>query len=568
MFQGNATVILSKQQYEDKIQEHLSLPAYKKLDKDPTDSIKRKLDVILKKLVKEKKISKSFHDSARVLHPRPPHIYGLPKIHIEGTPIRPIVAFCNSPLSALHKQLSELLKLLTLSPLRLKDSAQFKDKFQSLYDPDYSYYASLDIKSLYTSCDMKLATSLALEQLAQRPNILPNGITIEGIKSLLNFSLDHCYFHYNNIFFQQVEGGPMGSPLTVTLAEIRVTHNELNALSTSPHPPKHYFHFVDDGFGFFKNESHARTFLTHINSLTPDLQYTLELPNHNRSLPYLDILIHSDNSTSIYRKPTHTNVYTHYNSCSPQVHKDSIIRSLTRRAYTLCSPQHLQPELEFLKNTFLGNGYPLSYILLIMNQTRRSIGKSKTPSPNKQPNSSLRVVLPYNQHFAKDLKKTLARYDIETSFRTAPTLKNLLCNTSSKSDPKRTPNCIYKLSCSNCPDFYIGQTYRPISLRIKEHEASYRLNNIYDSATGNIKSAPAKHACDNKHLINFNSVEILTTTSNRQCLNLLEHAAIVTLDPPLNRQHAGPRINPCWQALLPVITRSFNKSFSINNLVT
>ena len=191
-----------------------------------------------------------------------------------------------------------------------------------------------------------------------------------------------------------------------------------------------------------------------------------------------------------------------------------------------------------------------------MDQTRSSIGKSKTPSPNKQPNSSLRVVPPYNQHFAKDLKKTLARYDIETSFRTAPTLKNLLCNTSSKSDPKRTPNCIYKLSCSNWPDFYIGQTYRPISLRIKEHEASYRLNNIYDSATGNIKSAPAKHARDNKHIINFNSVEILTTTSNRQCLNLLEHAAIVTLD------------HNCWQALLPVITRSFNKSFSINNLVT
>ena len=191
-------------------------------------------------------------------------------------------------------------------------------------------------------------------------------------------------------------------------------------------------------------------------------------------------------------------------------------------------------------NTFLGNGYPLSHILLIMNQTRRSIGKSKTPSPNKQSNSSLRVVLPYNRHFAKDLKKTLARYDIETSFRTAPTLKSLLCNTSSKTDPKRTPNCIYKLSCTNCPDFYIGQTYRPISLRIKEHEASYRLNNIYDSATGNIKSAPAKHARDKKHLINFNSVEILTTTSNRQCLNLLEHAAIVTLDPPLNRQHTGP----------------------------
>ena len=105
---------------------------------------------------------------------------------------------------------------------------------------------------------MKLATSLVLEQLTQRPNILPNGITIEGIKSLLNFSLDHCYFHYNNIFFQQVEGGPMGSPLTVTLAEIRVNHNELNALSTSPHPPSIIFTSLMMASAFSKtNHMHA-----------------------------------------------------------------------------------------------------------------------------------------------------------------------------------------------------------------------------------------------------------------------------------------------------------------------
>ena len=298
-----------------------------------------------------------------------------------------------------------------------------------------------------------------------------------------------------------------------------------------------------------------------------DLQYTLELPNDNGSLPYLHMLIHSDNSTSIYRKPTHTNAYTHYNTCSPQAHKDSIIRSLTRRAYTLCSPQHLQSELEFLKNTFLGNGYPLSHILLIMDQTRRSIGKPYRQRHNNPSNSSLRVVLPFNPHHAKELKKTLARYDIETTFTSAPTLKNMLYNTSSRPDDRRTPNCIYKISCTDCPDFYIGQTYRPISLRIKEHEAAYRLNNIYDSATGNIKSAPAKHAHDNQHHVDFNSIQILSTASNHHCLNLMEHAAIVTLDPPLNRQHAGPRINTCWQALLPTITRSFNKPITVTNLV-
>ena len=143
----------------------------------------------------------------------------------------------------------------------------------------------------------------------------------------------------------------------------------------------------------------------------------------------------------------------------------------------------------------------------------------------------------------------------------------MLCNTSSRPDDRRTPNCIYKIFCTDCPDFYIGQTYRPISLRIKEHEAAYRLNNIYDSATRNIKSAPAKHAHDNQHHVDFNSIQILSTVSNRHCLNLLEHAAIVTLDPPLNRQHAGPRINTCWQALLPTITRSFNKPITVTNLV-
>ena len=56
------------------------------------------------------------------------------------------------------------------------------------------------------------------------------------------------------------------------------------------------------------------------------------------SLPYMDILIHADKSTSVYRKPIHTNLYVRYNFCSPLSSKDSVIRSLTRQAHILCSP--------------------------------------------------------------------------------------------------------------------------------------------------------------------------------------------------------------------------------------
>ena len=64
-------------------------------------------------------------------------------------------------------------------------------------------------------------------------------------------------------------------------------------------------------------------FLNYLNSLTDDLQYTIEYPSHDGSLPYIDILIHADKSTSVYRKHTHTNLYVRYNSCAPSSSKGS-----------------------------------------------------------------------------------------------------------------------------------------------------------------------------------------------------------------------------------------------------
>ena len=74
-------------------------------------------------------------------------------------------------------------------------------------------------------------------------------------------------------------------------------------------------------------------------SLTDDLQYTIEYPSHDGSLPYMNILIHADKSTSVYRKPRNNNLYVRYNSCAPSSSKDSVIRSLTRQAHILCSPK-------------------------------------------------------------------------------------------------------------------------------------------------------------------------------------------------------------------------------------
>ena len=231
---------------------------------------------------------------------------------------------------------------------------------------------------------MRKAVDIAMERLYENPNVLPPTITPEAIKSLLNFSLDNAYCEFDNRFYKQITGGQMGSPRTVTLAEIRITYIEQLTLSSSTRKPKHYYHFVDDGLGHFINRAHTEEFLQHFNSFTPDLEYTIEHPNPDGSIPFLDILIHPDNSTSIYRKPTNTNLYAHYSSAANMSSKESVVRTLTRRAHKLCSLQHLNTELQHLEATFLSNGYPLQKIRHLMYTTLE----------RARSNSSLKVAPP------------------------------------------------------------------------------------------------------------------------------------------------------------------------------
>ena len=443
------------------------------------------------------------------------------------------------------------------SSLRLKNTEDFLDKFRQDIDPAYGYFCSLDVKSLYTSCNMHAAVDIVMEKIRINPEILPTNITPEGNNSLLHFSLDNAYLEYNSLFFRQNIGGPMGSPLTVALAEIRVSYIEDLAIRNSTDPPSHYYHFVDDGFGHFRNRQHAESFLNHLNSMVPDLEYTIEHPSADDSIPFLDILIHPDLSTSIYRKPTHTNLYTHYTSSATMASKESTVRTLTRRAFVLCSPCHLQTELLHLESTFLSNGYPLRKIRNLMDQTLKRLKKTTQRPPSKPSDDHLVVSIPYDAGHSSALRKSLSKYNIGTVFKSTNTLRSIMTHTKTPTPAKQQKNVIYKIPCGDCDAFYIGQTCRPLTKRIKEHEACHRLNNLIDSATGNIKSAPAKHGRDLGHRIAWSSTSIIASCQHRSQLDLLEHAAISTLEPSMNVQHKGPRVNACWYPLLDTIATSF-----------
>ena len=57
------------------------------------------------------------------------------------------------------------------------------------------------------------------------------------------------------------------------------------------------------------------------------LNYIYRYPKADGSIAFLDILIHANKGTSIYRKPTNINLYTHYSSSASMSSKESTVRT-------------------------------------------------------------------------------------------------------------------------------------------------------------------------------------------------------------------------------------------------
>jgi hypothetical protein len=106
---GNATVILNTTDYKQKIASLLDDSAYKKLRKDPTDSIERTTIQLLKKSSLPDDLRKQIQPAGS----RAPRLYGLLKIHKEGVPLRPIVSNIGAPTYQLAKHLTGFLNRLT-----------------------------------------------------------------------------------------------------------------------------------------------------------------------------------------------------------------------------------------------------------------------------------------------------------------------------------------------------------------------------------------------------------------------------------------------------------------------
>ena len=222
---------------------------------------------------------------------------------------------------------------------------------------------SYDVSALFTSIPIEPAISIIKKHLEEDRDLNNRtSMIVKHISCLLEFFLKNTYFSYQGRFYEQTEGAAMGSPISPIVANLFMEDLKVQAIRTSTTPPTLWKRFVDDTFTIIK-KNNRDSFLQHLNSIHPNTKFTCEEVREDGSMPFSGILItpEEDGSlkTSVFRKPTHTDLYLQWDSHHTIPSKYSVAGTLYHSEITVCSnPQLLQEEEKNLFKALKRCKYP------------------------------------------------------------------------------------------------------------------------------------------------------------------------------------------------------------------
>ncbi|XP_047987681.1 uncharacterized protein LOC125227409 [Leguminivora glycinivorella] len=337
---GNATVVVDTALYEEKVTQLVGdTSTYKKVSYNPTARVTSKLNGLIGALSAKDQAKK-----LRQLNPTTPKIYGLPKIHKNDWPLRPIVSQIDSPTYKASRFLSSLLQPLTGNTFSfVRDSTHFVQLLEGVMLQEDEVMVSFDVTSLFTNVPVAETIEL-IKRMAEHDDSLT-----EYMK-MIEFCLTSGYFVWRGEYYLQIEGVAMGSPIAPVVANLFMESFEQRALESCPHKPRLWWRYVDDVFAVVTGRD-LDPLLAHLNAQHPKITFTIE-KECNGALPFLDVLVQRDErgllTHKVHRKATHTDRYLQADSHHHPAHLSSVPRALINRALRLCDPQYVQGELQHM----------------------------------------------------------------------------------------------------------------------------------------------------------------------------------------------------------------------------
>ena len=242
------------------------------------------------------------------------------------------------------KELSKILKpLVGRSTHHVHNIQDFIKSIEGIQLQENECMMSYDVNAPFTSIPIDSAINIIKKHLEEDKDLHQRtNMTVKHISCLLEFCLKNTYFQFKVGYYEWTDRAAMGSPISPIVANLFMEDLEVQAIMTSPSPPVLWKRFVDDTFTIIKKQ-HKNNFLEHLNSINPSIKFSSEETGPDGSMPFLDILItpKEDGSlqTSVYRKPTHTDLYLQWDSHHTIPSKYSVVGTLYHRAKTICSNQ-------------------------------------------------------------------------------------------------------------------------------------------------------------------------------------------------------------------------------------
>ena len=479
-----------------------------------------------------------------------PVMYGLPKIHKTGAPLRPILSmvgcFNHAFAQWIGRQLGELRQAKHIT----KDS--FNLNFLKDSKLNGKYFVSYDVVSLFTNIPLDETIQLIVDSLYPKvPGVAAKDQLFHGMtKTIFRNALNHCLkdntFVFNGIFYKQIDGCAMGSPLAPILADIfmnhllepkivRGEHDFLNiTFINEPSRPfnLHVFvRYVDDTLAVFDSAEEADRFLTYLNNLHSSIQFTIDKESHDK-LPLLDLLLIKDSyydeeniSITVYRKPTHSGVFTHFLSFIPFQYKRGLVRTLFDRAFKICSSWNLfHIEVENIVRMLSLNGYSKNFTYsVIKKELEKRLSPDEKPVYEGPDKLKIYIKLPFIGDMSSKVKECI-RSGLTGTFEL------IFSNRYSKLNQKFTfkdrqpkhlkSNLVYEIMCS-CGRRYIGETCRALKTRFDEHMKTEGTN--MTEVGKHLHSSPS---CK----VTFDDCRVLTYESNQYRRKLKESLYIQQFD--------------------------------------
>ena len=491
-------VVMDRNNYIEKAK--VITDAYEPVARNPTP----RNEALTKRIIKTTLTGKTEEKIVQGITPqssRTAELYGLPKDHKPGIPLRPIVSACGDPLDGLSSLLENITsQLLQFVPAHLRNTDEYlkrlNDAFPDHQLPPGAIVFSVDVVNLYGNIPVTEGISAVISLLEQHHHEVDcHGLSTSDVKGLLHHVLTANYVRFGEKYFRQTSGIAMGNRVAPPTAIIFMDALERKMIEQAPRKPTAYMRYIDDTLAVWTHgKEELDLFLQHLNQAHDTVKFTMESTADQGKLAFLDTLISVDEDgkyqTELYIKPTSSNIILHYESAQPMSMKKAVLRSQFQRAARLSSNDAARHRsTKKIIELFITNGYPKK---LVQHQLHIMNTKSRARTSRK-PQRRLR--LPYIDEDLTNKVNNIIRssdLDIQTAWTNRKNLKSLLirsaldpapcpaggrscnaCNAGIKGSC-HTTGAVYEMKCQLCPLSYVGETGRMVRLRYNEHLADAR----------------------------------------------------------------------------------------------